>query len=97
MTLLGREVPECPDELMLTDSEIHFLEDYAHTLRLNAPRNLSAAVLLVAILGGCQNRKHDPPPGNQIMWRGIERLTIANLAYRVAEARGAGRPLVQNE
>ena len=97
MTLLGRELPECPAELMFTDSEIHFLEDYAHTFRLNAPQNLGAAVLLVAILGGYQNRKHDPPPGNKIMWRGIERLTIANLAYRVAEARSAGRPLVQNE
>ena len=97
MTLLGRDVPECPAELMFTDREIRFLEDYAHTFRLDTPRNLGAAVLLVAILGGYQNRKHDPPPGNQIMWRGIERLTIANLAYRVAAARSAGQPLVQNE
>ena len=97
MTLLGREVPECPAELMFTDSEIHFLEDYANNFGLGTPRNLAAAVLLVAILGGYQNRKHDPPPGNQIMWRGIERLAIASLAYRVAAAQSAGRPLVQNE
>ena len=97
MTLLGREVPECPAELMFTDSEIHFLEDYANNFGFGTPRNLAAAVLLVAILGGYQNRKHDPPPGNQIMWRGIERLAIASLAYRVAAAQSAGRPLVQNE
>ena len=23
-----------------------------------------------------QNRKHDPPPGNQIMWREYERMSI---------------------
>ena len=73
------------------------LEDYAHTFRLDTPQNLGAAVLLVAILGGYQNRKHDLPPGNQIMWRGIERLAIASLGYRVALARSAGRPLVQSE
>ena len=61
MTLLGREVPECPAELMFTDSEIHFLEDYANNFGFGTPRNLAAAVLLVAILGGYQNRKHDPP------------------------------------
>ncbi len=39
------------------------------------PRNLAGAVLLVALLGGYQNRKHDPPPGHQIMWRGYERMS----------------------
>ena len=36
------------------------------------PDHLAAAVLLLAILGGYQNRTHDPPPGHQIMWRGYE-------------------------
>ena len=66
MTLLGREVPEYDAELMFTDIELRFLADYATDTALPAPRNLAAAVLLVAILGGYQNRKHDPPPGHQI-------------------------------
>ena len=37
MTLLDREVPECPAELMFTDSEIHFLEDYANNFGLGTP------------------------------------------------------------
>ena len=41
------------------------------------PDHLAAAVLLLAILGGYQNRTHDPPPGHQIMWRGYERMSIA--------------------
>ena len=97
MTLLGREVPECSAELMFTDHEINFLEDYAKSFRLKSPQNLAAAVLLVAILGGYQNRKHDPPPGSKIMWRGVERLNMATLGYRIAQARSAGTPLVQNE
>ena len=54
-------------------------------------------MLLVAILGGYQNRKHDPPPGHQIMWRGYERMSIATLGYRLAEKRREGAGIVQNE
>ena len=79
MTLLGRDVPESPAELIFNDHEISFLEDYAATFHLQPPEDLAAAVLLVAIFGGYQNRKHDPPPGNQIMWRGLERLNTATL------------------
>ena len=88
MTLLGREVPECDAELLFSDVELRFLNDYAADTAGSAPRTLAAAVLLVAILGGYQNRKHDPPPGHQIMWRGYERLSIATLGYRTAERRG---------
>ena len=73
MTLLGREVPECDAELLFSDIELRFLADYAADAALPAPRNLAGAVLLVALLGGYQHRKHDPPPGHQIMWRGYER------------------------
>ena len=87
MTLLGREVPECDAELLFSDIELRFLADYAADAALPAPRNLAGAVLLVALLGGYQNRKHDPPPGHQIMWRGYERLSLATLGYRIAEKR----------
>ncbi len=96
MTLLGREVPECDAELLFSDIELRFLTDYAADAALPAPRNLAGAMLLVALLGGYQNRKHDPPPGHQIMWRGYERMSLATLGYRIAERRRrAGR--VQNE
>ena len=87
MTLLGREVPECDAELLFSDIELRFLTDYAVDAALCAPRNLAGAVLLVALLGGYQNRKHDPPPGHQIMWRGYERMSLATLGYRIAEKR----------
>ena len=97
MTLLGREVPEYDAELMFTDIELRFLADYAADTALPAPRNLAAAVLLVAILGGYQNRKHAPPPRHQIMWRGYERVSSATLGYRIAEKRRGDAGIVQNE
>ena len=97
MTLLGREVPECDAELLFSDVELRFLNDYAADIGVSAPHHLAAAVLLVALLGGYQNRKHDPPPGHQIMWRGYERLSMATLGYRIAEKRQRGAGIVQHE
>ncbi len=97
MTLLGRDMPECDAELMFTDIELRFLRDYADDIGRSPPPNLGAAVLLVAILGGYQNRKHDPPPGNQLMWRGYERISTATLGYRMAERRRERSGVVQNE
>ena len=97
MTLLGREVPECDAELLFSDIELRFLTDYAADAALPAPRNLAGAVLLVALLGGYQNRNHDPPPGHQIMWRGYERMSIATLGYRIAQRHRANTGIVENE
>ena len=96
MTLLGREVPECDADLLFSDVELRFLADYAADSGLSAPDTLAGAVLLVALLGGYQNRKHDPPPGHQIMWRGYERMSIATVGYRIAERRGRAG-IVQDE
>ena len=95
MTLLGRDVPACDAQLLFTDIELRFLNDYAAEIGLPSPNHLAAAVLLLAILGGYQNRTHDPPPGHQIMWRGYQRISIATIGYRIAQRERAG--IVQNE
>ena len=89
--------PECDAELLFSDIELRFLTDYAADAALPAPRNLAGAVLLVALLGGYQNRNHDPPPGHQIMWRGYERMSIATLGYRIAQRHRGNTGIVQNE
>ena len=94
MTLLGRQVPDCDPGLMFTDHELSFLRNYALEYKLPAPDGLGAAARLVAILGGYMNRKHDPDPGNQIMWRGYERLSAATLGHRIAEKHGTGNACV---
>jgi hypothetical protein len=64
MTLLGREVPDLPPEVLFTDIEIEVLAAYAGSRRdLKPPERLGEAVLIVARLGGHLGRKRDPPPG----------------------------------
>ncbi len=83
MTLLGRQVPDCDPELMFTDGDLDFLRDYAAERGMPPPDRLGDAVRLVAHLGGYLGRKHDPEPGNQIMWHGQARLSSAVLGHRI--------------
>ena len=91
MTLLGRQVPECEAELMFTDHELAFLRDYAAQADLATPDDLGKSVQLVAHLGGYRGRKHDPEPGNQIMWQGYSMLTKATIGHRIGAEAGRQR------
>ena len=86
LTLLGRAVPGLDADVLFSEMELLFLSKYARRVKLPAPRTLQAAILLLAVLGGYQNRSRDGPPGFQIMWRAIERLSIATFACEVWEA-----------
>ena len=46
---------------------------------------------LVAHLGGYRGRKHDPAPGNQIMWEGFNGLTLPTMGYRLRDSQFAAR------
>ena len=71
MTLLGREVPELPAEVLFSDLEIEVLKAYSNKKNFTLPKNLGDAVKLVARIGGYLDRKKDPPPGHQLMWLGL--------------------------
>ena len=75
MTLLSRESPELPPELLFTDVELRVLRRYAMKRKGKEIHTLKDAVTWTAILGGYQNRKHDPPPGADLTWYG--RLKLA--------------------
>ena len=81
MTLLGREVPELPAEVLFSDLEIEVLQAYSKANRLKPPSNLGETVRLVARLGGYLGRKNDPPPGHQLMWYGYKELTVMCIGY----------------
>lgn len=85
MTLLGREAPELPPELLFSDLELRVLGDFAQSRGRSRPTQLSDAVRLVAILGGYLNRNHDPPPGHQLMWHGYATLAIMGSAYTLRD------------
>ena len=59
-TLLGREKPELPTEVLFSDIEIAPLRDCAKDRKQSEQDNLGDAVLTMAKLGGYLNRKNDP-------------------------------------
>jgi len=85
MTLLGREAPDLPPELLFSDLELRVLGDFAQSRGRSRPTQLGEAVRLVAILGGYLNRNNDPPPGHQLMWHGYATLTIMGSAYTLRD------------
>ena len=50
MTMMGRETPELPADILFSDIEIMALEDFASDRKLLAPGNLGLAVLTMAML-----------------------------------------------
>lgn len=68
-----------PAELSMTvlfsNLEIKVMKLFAKRHNLKEPGNLGGAVLLVAKMGGYLNRKHDYPPGAEVLWRGLKHLT----------------------
>ena len=80
MTLLGRTSSDMEAEVIFTDTELHMMRVYARNYGLAEHTDLASAVVLVAIMGGYMNRKHDPPPGHTVMWRGYASLQIRAIA-----------------
>ena len=64
-----------PPELALTPTEIQLLDHLVVSKIVNAAtKKLSDYVLELAMLGGYLARKSDPPPGNLVICRGLNRL-----------------------
>lgn len=70
MTLLGREMPDLPADVLFSDIELRTMQAYAKKNNLKAPTQLGEAVRLVARIGGYLGRNNDPPPGHQLLWQG---------------------------
>ena len=85
LTLLGRETPRLPPELLFDDIEIRVLGAFAKSRNLAPPQTLGEAVMLVARLGGYLARKHDPPPGHQLMWYGYTQLIAMAAGFALRE------------
>jgi len=86
MTLLGREVPGLPPEVLFSDTEVKVLKAYAQKKKRQAVQTLGDAVRILAALGGHLGRKSDPPPGHQIMWQGYTILQNMCLGYSLLDS-----------
>jgi len=84
MTLLGRQTPELPAEILYSDIELSTLTAYAKK-RIKPPTLLGEAVILVARIGGYLNRKNDPPPGHQILWQGYHEFQYMCMGFALLD------------
>lgn len=82
MTLLGREVPELPAQILFTDLEIEVMSAWAKANGVRAPTELGDAVRLVAKFGGYLAHTRDPP-GHQLMWYGYQYLYNLCIGYEL--------------
>jgi len=85
MTLLGRETPELPAEVLFSDIELQTLRAYAKKKGLTAPLLLGDSVTLVAHIGGYLGRANDPPPGHQLLWQGYKEFQFMCLGFTLLE------------
>ena len=53
--------------------------------KLPPPTQLNDAVLLIAKIGGYLGRKHDPPPGYQLLWQGYTEFQFMCLGYSLLD------------
>ena len=87
MTLLGRELPDIPAEILFDHEEteaLEALEENRTKKKLVHPLKLQEAVVGLARLGGYLARKSDPPPGSKVLWLGLIALGGVVLGLRLA-------------
>lgn len=89
VTMLGRECPDLPADVLFEDAE------WRSTWRIvrkewppESPPKLAEFIPILASLGGYLRRRRDPPPGPKAMWIAIRRMT--DFAYAWLEF-GPGR------
>ena len=90
--MINRAATGIPPSAAFTKVEIQLLDRLIPTkprkkgeIKSDLKRqNLSHYTTKLARLGGYRARASDPPPGNQVMWRGISRLTDIELGFTLA-------------
>lgn len=83
LTMLGRQMPDLPCDLVFEEHEWKALYCYVHKTRKppEKPPSLNEAILLVARVGGFLGRKGDGRPGTTVLWRGLQGLTWLSGAW----------------
>ncbi len=80
---MNREIQTAPASLALTEEEIKILDHLFPQVDRRRKKILSDYILKVARLGGYLARSSDPPPGNQILWRGLKKLGELNIGVKI--------------
>ena len=84
MTLIGRDHPNWPADVLFSEIEITVLKAYAAQQRLDPPDTINRAVGTIARIGGHMHRPRGPPPGPKVIWRGYVTLGGTCIGYTLA-------------
>jgi hypothetical protein len=85
LTQQGRETPEMPCDVVLSEDEWKVLHAVVHHQPPPSnPPSLRMAIRMIAKLGGFLGRKCDREPGTVTIWRGWDRLTAMVEGYQAA-------------
>ena len=85
LTMLGREVPQHPCTAFFEEVEWKALHCYHYKTPVtpDEPPSMAEAIRMLGALGGHLGRKRDGPPGNQVLWRALQKLDTAVQMYVV--------------
>lgn len=84
MTMVVRSDPDVPPEIALTPTEIKLLDQLPSRSAKISSKTLTEYMTKIACLGGYLNRKSDPPPGNLLIWRGLNRLADIITGFEIS-------------
>lgn len=75
LTFIDRECPQLPCSVIFSESEWRSAWQIARkTTPPEKPPKLSEFIPVLAMLGGYNNRRHDGPPGTEVIWRRTRRM-----------------------
>ena len=80
LTMISRESPNLPPEVGFTRNEIQILDKLIpDDQKIKKKKSLKTYLTKLAQLGGYLARNSDPPPGNQVIWKGLSKLNDIHL------------------
>ena len=75
VTMLGREYPNLPCDVLFSEAEWKSVYRIVRQIPPpESPPSLKEFIPMLAKLGGYNARKHDGPPGPQALWTGMRRM-----------------------
>jgi len=87
LTKQGRETPDIPCDIFLSEDEWKALYTYVRKEPPpDKPPSLREAVRMIASLGGFLGRKRDGEPGTTTMWRGLQRLQDIAMGFTMSKS-----------
>ena len=84
LTMMNRALPDASPALAFTALEIRLLDHLAKGQKERVKKtSVSSYLVQLARLGGYLARTGDSPPGNNVIWKGLSRLTDIEMGFLI--------------